>query len=74
MAPNARKADDPPDRTPVGVVGAQGAVALPGGREAGKEVLQQARVVGLAPALLGEVGGEDFGPEGGVVGGEAGEE
>ena len=26
--------------------------------------------MGLAPGLLGKVGGEDFGPEGGVVGGE----
>jgi len=56
-----------------GIVGAQGAVALPGGREAGEEVLWQARVVGLAPALLGEGGGEDLGPEGGVVGGEGNE-
>jgi hypothetical protein len=58
-------------RHAAGVVGAQGTVALPGGREAGEEVLRQARVVGVASALLGEVRREDLGPQGGVVGGQA---
>jgi hypothetical protein len=58
-------------RHAAGVVGSEGAVALPFGREFGEEILRQARVVGLAPALGGEVGGEDFSPERGVVGGEA---
>ena len=40
-------------RHAAGVVGAQGAVALPVGVRSGEEVLRQARVVGLAPAAVG---------------------
>ena len=46
-------------------------MALPFGGELGEEVLRQAGVVGLAPALFGEAGSEYFVPERGVVGSEA---
>ena len=54
-----------------GVVAAQGAIAHPGAGERGPEIVRQARVAGLAPALVGKVQVIDLFPEWGVVGGEA---
>ena len=54
-----------------GVVAAQGAIARPGAGERGPEIVRQARVARLAPALVGKVQVIDLLPQRGVVGGEA---
>ena len=54
-----------------GVVGAQGAGALPGGGEVGEEAVVEAGIVGFAPAVADEGGVKALGPEVGVGGGKA---
>jgi len=53
-----------------GVIGAQGAIALPGGGVVAEEAVGQAGIV-FGPALLLEGVVPEFAPEIGVVGGEA---
>ena len=53
-----------------GVIGAQCAIALPGGGEVGEELVGEAGIL-FGPALLAEGFIPAFAPEIGVVGGEA---